>query len=222
MPTYCTVEDVKAILQREDIFDQDTFPTEEQVNDRIEAMEDWVDNSTGHAWRERYSQSETGTEKSSPDYEYYDFPDHNMYNPSTGWPINTGHRKIRAFDASKDTLEIWDGSSWVDWLGTKTEGRANDFWVQYSSGVIYIKQAYLFHREQALRVKYRYGETYVAKNIRDACALMVASILISSEDKTMSLIDTGDPARVTYDQRASKWKSQAKQLLSSYGEMSAI
>ena len=52
MVTYCTVEDVKRILQREDIFDQDTFPNEEQVEDNIEAIEDNIDNSTGHAWRE--------------------------------------------------------------------------------------------------------------------------------------------------------------------------
>ena len=82
MTTYCDVSDVRRILQQEKIFTSETQPSKEEIKDTIEAVEDFIDNKTGHSWRTRYSKTRSGrsTVTSSADYEYYDIPVRMPYN----------------------------------------------------------------------------------------------------------------------------------------------
>lgn len=212
--TYATPEDVKTILQNTgrfsgfQAFDATSSPTEEEVRQLITSAEDHIDKTTKHAWRTKTITNEM-----------HDIP--RWYKYGTGRAIYLKHREVKTFShAAADKIEIWDGTNWVDYVTDKTEGRNNDYWIDYSNGVIYIMMnlAYMYY-EQSVRVTYRYGETTVPEDITHATALIVASLLITSDDKTFMLPETGDPTRMSYDSRTDKWMARAKYILSNYVEL---
>lgn len=127
------------------VFSSTTTPTAETVEDIISRMEEKIENTTLTAWRERQVYQE-----------YYNIESN--YNYPTGVPVHVLYRPIKAFDTAKgDKLELWDGSSWIDWTSTKTEGRANDYWVE-PPGIIWIVSETNYFRRARVRVTYRYGE----------------------------------------------------------------
>jgi hypothetical protein len=216
---YCTSTDVMRIMQIATPSGV-TKPTDDQIEDYIAEVEDEIDRFTGHSWRTRYSQSTTGQDTSSPEYEYYDVPQARRYNFSTGWTIYLKHRFIKTFSAAAgDAIEIWNGSSWDDWLGGRTEGRANDYWVDYAKGALNIRLWIAFHITQAVRVKYRYGEAKVPYDVREACAMLVASRIIPSDDRSMALPETGDSTRMTHKDRSQDWEKRAYALLARRQEL---
>lgn len=198
-----------AILQQETAFGSTTSPTSTQVEAAINAMEDHIDQETGHAWR-----TVTVSE------EYHDLPI--VWNRDEGARISLRHRSVADFTSETDLLEIWDGASWVDWVATKTEGRANDFWVDYTDGVIYINWAYGVHRTKAVRVTYRYGESSVPNDIKEACALLAAARILSADDRSNLLAETGDPTRMSHDSRATRWRDRAYRILESRKEFVTV
>lgn len=193
---YCDSDDVKRILQLDFTLSTTSRPTLADVQEFIEEAQDEIDQRTNNAWREK-----TVTE------EYYDIP-RIPYNYQTGIPIHLKHAHIRDFDDSEgDKIEIWDGSSWVDWLTTKTEGRANDYWLENKKGVLYLRYPYRFYGKQAVRLTYRYGHDTVPKDIQKATALLAATSLLLNDDRSAALIETGDSTRMNYDQRINVWKT---------------
>jgi hypothetical protein len=223
--TYCDETDVQAILQKSTAFSASTNPTTTQIQTWIAAAEDWIDNCTGHAWRERYSATETG-EDTSANYEYYDIPEYYIgrsYKRGAGIKIYLKKRKIRQFDSSQgDALELWNGSEYIDYLSDKIDGRNEDYWLDLNKGILYLRRWIIYYTQQALRLKYRYGDTTVPQDIRDAASLYAAARALSSDDQGMQLPETGDPTRMTYDVRASKWMAQAKAILRSRAELTTI
>lgn len=216
---YCGIADVERIMQGTS-FSATTTPTDSQVLYFINAAEDEIDDYTNHAWRTRYSGTLSGSDTTSK-YEYYDIPD--MWVGQgywTGYRLKLKHRKIKDFSNGEgDALEIWNGSNWVDWITTKTEGRANDFWVNYQDGFLYLRLFYPFHKIQAIRIKYRYGETVVPRHIQEATALIASSEILASDDRSMVVAETGDPTRQTHLDRVQQWKARANKILSGRQEI---
>ena len=138
----------------------------------INRAEDQIDQRTRHAWRTRYSGTTTGADVTAK-YEYYDID--SCYDSSVGGrKIFLNHRKITAFShAASDVLEVWNGSAYEDYIQTKTEGRDDDFWVDYELGVLYISRYENLPR--GIRLKYRYGEATVPYDIAD-CACKLAAL----------------------------------------------
>ena len=174
----------------------------------INQAEDWIDTYTHHAWRT------IGVTN-----EYYDIPEI-PYNYSTGLPIFLRHRAIKTFDTlQSDKLEIWNGSEWIDWIATRTEGRNKDYWGDLEQGVIYIRQPFAYHTKKAIRLSYRYGETTVPADVRDACALIAAAQILESDDRSMVVNETGDVTRMSHDKRVENWTKRAMMLLSNKREI---
>ena len=105
---YCTPEDVQRQLQIDDLGgDGRSKPTREDVMEFILEAEEDVNRATGHSWK-----SETVTD------EIYS-PEENINDFEIGIPIYLKHRKIRTLtEASGDKIEIWDGSTWTDWVAS--------------------------------------------------------------------------------------------------------
>jgi hypothetical protein len=187
--TYCQPDDVAQYLQVFNSqsfvgFDGNTKPTVFQILQLISQNEDAIDRETNHAWRVRYSGTETN-EATAATYEYYDAPE--IYDTTEGAKIFLNHRKIRTLAAgSGDALEVWDGDSYTDYIASKTEGRASDWWMDYDRGVLYIYDIPSTYK-RAVRIKYRYGDTYVPKDIERACTLMTAMDAIMSDDRSVIL-----------------------------------
>ena len=218
--TYAAVIDVQRILGVATAFSGSTEPTSTQVESFINAAEDEIDQTTRTAWREK-----TVSE------EYHDFPKHFAYGASHGYrgfrgagiPIKLFHRSVKTFDTDKnDKLEIWEGSNWVDWITDKTEGRADDFWVNYTDGRLYIRSVFTFFLEQSIRVTYRYGQSTVPSDIKEATALLAASEILSSDDHTHLVSETGDVSREAHADRISQWQKRAWDIIDKHKEFSVM
>jgi len=151
-------------------FSASTDPTLLEVENFILEAEDEIDRVTNHAWR-----AVTITN------EY-----HNLCGLYTGayrqeLPVKLNHRSIRAMVSGTDKIEYWDGSSWVDMVATLTEGRANDFWVDYTHGWILFVSTKPYRADRGIRVTYRYGESSVPGDIQNIATLLAAAKIIASD-----------------------------------------
>lgn len=209
---YCEVTDVQEEMQAETAFSASTRPTLATIQKWIYSASDTIIQETGHAWHEV-----TVTD------EYHNIDTNYQYHLRAGVRIKLNHRKIREFSsASGDHLYVWDGSAYVDYLTDKTEGRDNDYWVDYTNGVLYLTSYYQRVFEKPIKLTYRYGETSVPYDIRQACAQMVAERLLNFEDNSFTLADTGDTKQMSYDPRISRLRSSYKAILARHTEVTVF
>jgi len=205
--TYCAATDVSAFLQVS-AFSTSTTPTLAQVEALINENEDYIDSETMHAWRSVTVTNET----------------HNLTIPTNrndGTKIALMNRKITTFASGTDKIEVWNGNTWYDYVANLTEGRNNDYWVDYSMGFIFIKSFPEFlPKEFSVRVTYRFGETSVKKDIKKACVLLTARDVISSDDRTVLLPEGADGG--TYDKKISEWEKRAEKIISNNREVKFI
>jgi len=202
--TYCTENDVKRYMALDMTISEDTTPSINDVQDFIEEAEDDIDHQTQDAWRSKTVVNE-----------FYDIP-RVRYNYQTGIAIHLRHTDIKALTNGTDKLEIWDGSSYVDWLATKTEGRNNDYWLEETKGILYLRYPYRFYAKQAIRLTYRYGKTVVPGDIKRATAMIAAINLLLNDDRSSALVETGDPTRISYNDRASKMQARVNKILKNH------
>ena len=199
--TYTTVKKVESIMGLSARSDT-TNPSVQQIIEFIARVEDEIDYKTNHAWRTRYSGTRTGKDQTQR-YEYSDMAFNYEY--QSGRPLYLGHRFVKSFDsAAGDTLEIFDGANWEDWIATKSEGRSNDYWADYDKGIIYIKARYGVVKPLGARVKYRYGEPIVPGIIEDIATKMVAIELARADSRTVNISD-GENAYTIRD-RIDSWQ----------------
>jgi len=172
---YCTVDDVLSFFDRFDgEVTDDSIVTEEQLENRIAAKSSQIDSYTGHAWRERRMVNEF----------------HNLRGPyrwNSGLELSLTRRDIRIpMDPEKgDKLEFWRGSEYVDFLDDDndfTEGRNEDFWIEESTGTIYVRRRRtFFNRHREMRITYRFGKDKVPAIIQEGCAQLVAADLMETD-----------------------------------------
>lgn len=174
-------------------------PATDELSLAINIAEDEIDRITGHAWR-----SVTVTS------EFHDVPF--SYNRRFQYEISIplNHRAVRNL-ASGDKIEIWDGSSWVDVYATKTQGRNNDYWVDYTNGIIYFRAYRPVWEERGVCITYRYGESTVPKDIQKA-AILLAAIDLVENDTFKSVLPQGigqDPLLA----KTERWRADVERIL---------
>ena len=181
----------------------------------IQRAQDLLDYRCGHAWRKRYSGTRTGDEQ-TPRYEYYDIDF--QYEYQTGRPVYLQHRFVYTLDADEgDELNVWNGNTWENWLNTKTEGRNNDFWIEYDKGLILIKARWGVRKPIALRIKYRYGERTVNRTVEDICTKLVAIDLLTGESRSV-FINEGQFAAMSYNSKIARWREDIENSMTSLKE----
>ena len=213
-PTYARVEDVQRVMQSEFHFDDNSTPSKEDVESILLEAETIVEQETGHAWQEKTVTNE-----------YHDIPEFYPNFPYRELKIKLDHRKIKPFDGGEgDKIEVWNGNEYVDYVDTKIEGRGStgDYWVNYEDGEVYIQLYSRVDRKRAFRITYRFGETTVPRDIRQATALLAASLLLQSDDRIQLVSDTNNPLSVSHDQRANNWRKRATRILRNRAEFTAI
>lgn len=202
--TYTTNAKVAAFLGLP-AFSANTIPTDSQVDAFIYRSQDYIDMRTKHAWR-----STTVTD------EYYD----NKEVYEDGFlKVYLNHRKIRTLaTGSGDKLEVWNGSSWEDWVAAgsgKTEGRANDFWVDYTNGILFINVSGSYV-SNALRMTYRYGDSTVPFDIEQAATLLTAIDVTLATQRTSARPDESDNSTIYI------WRRQIESILTNRAEVRMI
>ena len=202
---YTTTEIVAGLLQVP-VFNETTIPEREAVEDSINEAEDEIDRVTNHAWREKTITQEMHNLEDSG------------YRAYTGVPLFLHHRKIKTLDNQKgDLIEIWDGSSWVDYITTYQEGRDKDFWLDYEQGVIFIRTRPPFLPKVFIaRITYRYGESSVPKDIEKAATIMAAQDLLMSDDRSVLLPE--GTSNITLSEKRHLWDEEIEKILNRYKE----
>jgi len=223
MGTYTTVAEVAALLgQTVGRFNEDSIPAKEIVEKVIAMMEDYVDKYCNTAWRERKRWEDPDMSPDSGGYEYHRVIRRSWFGfTMIGNPIFLMRRKVRPFDPTKgDSLQVFNGQEYEEWLGTKVEGLNGDFWVNYDSGVLYIRRTFVFGRYEGptIRVRYRYGGGPVPQDIRYATALLVLCHLIESGDWTV-LLPEGANNIVNATNKVQIWWERAHEILERHREV---
>lgn len=206
--SYCTVTDVSDILMLGYAFSSTTKPTATAVSTWIVGVEDEIDQATQHSWKE--------TTKTD---EFYNIEYRERWFWGAGVKINVENREVRSMDTDEgDKIEIWDGTQYVDWVATKTEGRNEDYWWDYNQGILFINKRHWSIFQKPIRLTYRFGVSNVPGDIRKAASQLVAIMILTNEDNSFTLNETGDNRNMPYDPRISVMRANAKRILANRTE----
>jgi hypothetical protein len=214
---YCDVSDVERILGLpKGYFTETTTPSYEDVQAVISQVCDYIDRRVHFAWRERWANDGR--------LEYHTvgrIAPRGTWFVWLGYPIYLNYRKVRQFDKSKgDVFEFFNGNEWEDWLTTRKEGLpGGDYWVDYDSGVVYLRGLWSFLgiKEFAVRFKYRYGETTVPEDIKLACAYLTAAHLITISDRIF-LLPEGGTNIINAAEKVTRFTDMAELILERWRE----
>lgn len=167
---YTTPDRVRRLLRLTNAFSSSTNPTDEQVDSLIDqkmsVLESEVDDSFHLAQANEY---------------------HNLdstYVPQSGIRVFLRRKNIITplATASGDSLKIWNGSTWEEWVGVKTESRAGDFWIDERLGILHILTAGFAPRYLGVDFTYRYNSG--ARTQINAVAGIDASVTSVTVDST--------------------------------------
>jgi len=216
MPSYCTHGDVSAFLQVDGFTDSPaTTPTQAQVETFIDMAESRVEQLTDHAWSTANAITVTDERCRVQTVRS------NAIN-SRG-RIQLSHYPIVTLaGGSGDTVKIWDGSSYVDYVATKTMGSSvtdvvnKDYWVDTERGLIYIENYASFNLLNSspagvgAYVKYRYATATTPKDIKLATIYLTASTIAMNDD--LNLMPEGDDS-MDNSTKSQKFEDMAMKIL---------
>ena len=118
---------------------------------------------------------------------------------------------------SWDKVEVWDGSNYVDFIATKTSGRAADYWTEDNKGLFHYANSYPYRIRRSVKLEYTYGHASIPKDIKKATIRLVASEMLMYEDNTMNLTEGGGES-INHQQRADMLEKKAYQVLMMHQE----
>lgn len=194
------------------VFSTDTDPTLAEVENIINRMEDHIDRETGHAWRAVQVLDE-----------YYDIP-YNCYNfYQRQFAIHLKHRKINTLVSGTDKIEIWNGNEWDDLVldsNGYTEGRGDDYWLDYNMGVLYLVGMRPWILEKGIMMSYRYGDSSVPGDIEEACTKLVAIDIAENDDFVVQLPEGVDKYSIM--SKVSSWKKDVERILYNRREIISV
>jgi hypothetical protein len=173
------------------VFTVNTLPTSTEVDQFINNAEDEIDEELNHAWR-----------STSIATEYYDYDGSGMLHLKS-WPVQG------AFASGTDKVECWNGSTWYDLVANKTEGRGDDYWVDYDHGVIYFLAYAPLVGKRSIRVTYVHGESSVPGWVERLCNLLVAIHLASTDDYSILFPEGTD--NVPLSTKVQEWKKEVQE-----------
>lgn len=189
-------------IQIKSMFSKRSHPTLAEVEALINENEDHIDSETQHGWR-------TKTESE----EYRDI--YATFRTLTGVMVPLRHRKIIAIT----TMLIWDGQAWNDWVaGTQIEGRQNDYWVDYTDGILYLRIWFIPYHELSARITYTYGETSVPGDIQRCCTLLTAADVLDAENYATHH-PGGELDNISVSTKQSRWRKIAKATIDQHREL---
>lgn len=240
---YATLDDVANAFDKiENGFDDTTNPTADEVRRQIRVESDWVDRYTGIAFRPRQVENEHLTLSGS-------------YYFRAGTPLSLRKRNILPLDPEEgDKLEVWTGDSdggefqteegYEQWLrdNEHKEGRDEDFWIERSTGMLYIyRRRIFFSQHKEIRITYRFGQEWpdpankpsdsplsdeeyerqnVPQAIREATAKRVAAHYYESQVYRTTVPgneNAPDPSNI-----AEKFREESEKLLMNYKEVRTV
>lgn len=206
---YCTVDDVARYFEEYDTFDAGTDPTAGEVEESIADWSTYIDRETQHAFRENRVVDETHDQR-------------HLYYWLTGHPLNLLKRDLRDLDHTKgDKLEVWTGNEWEEWLSDPvyTQGRDEDYWLDKPVGQLWVFERAFISPHPKFRLTYRYGKEFVPKDIRMACAKLVAQDLVHGDFYGTMVPGNNNSGNADPTEAAKMWYQQAHNTIDNYREL---
>ena len=215
MPSYCAHADISAFLQVDAFHATDTTPTISQVESFIDMAEARVEQLTNHAWSTANAITVTDERARVQTVRSTAINDRGR--------IQLAHYPILPLaGGSGDTLKIWEGSAYVDYVASKTMGSSvtdvvdKDFWVDTERGIIYIEN-YAIHNMRnsapagvSAYVKYRYATATTPKDIKLATIYLTAATIAMNDD--LNLMPEGDDS-MDNATKSQKFEDMAMKIL---------
>ena len=220
MPSYCTSSQVASFLQVPS-FSGSTTPSGGHVDDFIDMAEGRIEELTNHAWSTAKARTVTDERARVQTVRS------NAIN--VRGRIQLAHYPILPLaGGSGDTLKVWEGSAYVDYVASKTMGSSvtdvngKDFWVDTERGIIYIEN-YATHNmlnssPQGVDayVKYRYGDTTTPQDIKLATIYFTASTIAANDD--LNLMQEADDS-MDNATKSQKFEDMAMKILTDNGRL---
>ena len=215
MPSYCAHADISAFLQVDAFHATDTTPTISQVESFIEMAEARIEQLTNHAWSTANAITVTDERVRVQTVRSTAINDRGR--------IQLAHYPILTLaGGSGDTLKIWEGSAYVDYVASKTMGSSvtdvndKDFWVDTERGIIYIEN-YAIHNMLnsapagvSAYVKYRYATATTPKDIKLAAIYFTAATIAMNDD--LNLMQEADDS-MDNATKSQKFEDMAMKIL---------
>ena len=214
---YCAHADISTFLQVSN-FTGDTTPQSDAVDAFINMAEKRIDLLTNHVWHTSRA-SEHG--KVTDERCRVQTVRSNAIN-SRG-RIQLAHYPIVTLaGGSGDTVKIWDGSSYVDYVATKTMGSSvtdvvnKDYWVDTERGLIYIENYASFNLLNSspagvgAYVTYRYATAATPDDIKLATIYLTAATIAMNDD--LNLMPEGDDS-MDNSTKSQKFEDMAMKIL---------
>ena len=220
MPSYCTSSQVASFLQVPS-FSGSTTPSGGHVDDFIDMAEGRIEELTNHAWSTAKARTVTDERARVQTVRS------NAIN--VRGRIQLAHYPILPLaGGSGDTLKVWEGSAYVDYVASKTMGSSvtdvngKDFWVDTERGIIYIEN-YATHNmlnssPQGVDayVKYRYGDATTPQDIKLATIYFTASTIAANDD--LNLMQEADDS-MDNATKSQKFEDMAMKILTDNGRL---
>jgi len=102
-------------------------------------------------------------------------------------------------------------TDYEDYVTLYTEGRGQDYWVDYETGIIYFWSRYPYRIRNAMKISYQWGEYEVPEDIREACVKIVARQLMTSDDYSV-LLPEGS-SNISQQIKTDIWKEDIEEIL---------
>lgn len=153
----------------------------------IQMKMDYVDRLTLTTWN--------GNSKQVTEY-------HDLTRPKWGWwiyrlgfPIYLGKCWVRSIDS----LEIYNGSEWEDWVALPQylEGRDEAYWVDYQEGILYLNQFLIPQAGKEVKVTYTYGRDDLPGYVKELTLLLVVKDLLLNERRLFALAEGAQGATIS-------------------------
>lgn len=187
-PIYCTPQEVMDFLMLVDNkgepfkVTETSIPSYNTIAKRIVEAEAFIENTTRTAYVERRVEKEIRNADSAwpGTYGYYGILatsgyDYGAQSFFKGCPVKLSRSNIMPIDYTKgDLVEIRRYGSY--WTTVPNEM----IWQDETKGIVYVKSLF-FQKDASIRVTYRYGKGPVPQDLKRACLLKTALLVMQSE-----------------------------------------
>jgi len=228
-------------------WDNYTIPRYQDVTRLIEDLEDEIDERTHTTWRQRHT-----TEW----YPFYTKWRSAIYptpmisgvfgERSTNAAVLFNRRDLKELDETHDTaftgypgdsLQIWNGSAYEEWVDStapnyivRTEGRDDDFWINYEAGILYFVKEKPSVTDMAIVIRYRYGrnifdplsteqEGPANRDIQRACKLLCAASLLRGERYQVNFPGGDEAGAEPPEEAAASYNLEVDRILARHTEL---
>lgn len=155
----------------------------EQIERAIAMAEAYVERLTDTCWG--------GKECRTPGYEHYSLTRYKggLYF-GAGIPVILSKRWIRKVES----LQVFTGSEWAEWVGTRTEARnIGDYWIDYEDGILYVNAFWYYQGGSEVRIKYTFGRDDLPGEVQELTTIVALQYMIMLDRRWAYIVESSSP-----------------------------